>query len=105
MHIIGYILYSVLLLITLGFGLGVRAKKDVVYPTVLSSFYFSITALLFTFTEVNKLHLAWIVPVIYVSTFTGLNAKFFVRNIPFISNFLRETMDFYAAVVRLGNKK
>ena len=105
MQIIGNILYSVLLLITLGFGLGVRAKKDVVYPTVLMSFYFSVTALVFTFMDINKLHLAWIISVIYASTFTGLNVKIFSHQTPFISNILRDIMDSYAAVVRLGSKK
>ncbi|MBU4347260.1 hypothetical protein KKF23_01725 [Patescibacteria group bacterium] len=103
MEILGYILYAILLFITVVWMFGVRKKADVLYPTVLSSLYFLITSIVLPLYNINLLHILWIGPLIYILAIT-LN-PLLLTNIPLISNLLRLICNIYVSIVRVGVDK
>ncbi len=99
-QIIGYILYGILLFITVGWIYGVRVKP-IIYPTILTSIYFLITLLIFSFSDTNKIHLIWVVPIIFISGFFNVRLLF----IPIISVTLKIICDVYTEIIRIGIDK
>jgi len=75
--------------------LGVRIKP-VVYPTVLSSLYFAVVSAIFSFNEINSIHLAWIIPLLYVCALINI----IIIQIPIISILLKLICDIYAGLLR-----
>ncbi len=98
-QIISYILYAILLFITIMWALGIRIKP-VVCPTVITGFYFLVVSLIFSFTEINKIHLVWIIPLIYLSSFVSI----YLIQRPVISTLLKIICSIYAGILRIGKK-
>jgi len=99
-QIVGYILYAILIFITITWAYGVRVKP-LVYPTVLSSLYFLITAIVFSLTEISKIHLLWVMPLVYLGAFLNIT----LMQIPIISTLLKIICDIYASILRIGIDK
>lgn len=98
-QIIGYILYALLLVITIVWALGIRIKP-VVCPTVITGFFFLIVSFVFSFVGINKIHLVWVIPLIYLSSFVSI---YFIQK-PIISTILKIICNVYASILRIGKK-
>ena len=98
-QMIGYILYALLLVITIVWALGIRIKP-VVCPTVITGLFFLIASFVFSFVEINKIHLAWVIPLIYLSSFISI---YFIQK-PIISTILKFICNLYAGILRIGKK-
>jgi len=96
-QIVGYVLYAILLFITITWIYGVRVKP-LAYPTVLTSLYFLVASIVFSLIGINKIHLLWVIPLVYFSSF--LNMVLFQT--PIISIPLRIICDIYASILRIG---
>ncbi len=99
-QIVGYILYAILIFITITWAYGVRVKP-LVYSTVLSSLSFLITAIVFSLTEINKIHLLWVIPIVYLGAFLNIT----LMQIPIISTLLRIICDIYTSILMIGIDK
>lgn len=99
-QIIGYVLYAILLFITITWVYGVRVKP-LAYPTVLTSLYFLIASIVFSLIGINKIHLLWVIPLIYLSSFLNI----VLIQTPIISIPLRIICDIYASILRIGVNK
>lgn len=98
--ITGYILYAILIFINFGWIYGVRVTKNVMYPTVLTSFYFFTLFFIFTFGDSNRLWLTLWIPVVFLGNF--INLAVFTSRIPFLTNFAKLLCDLYAGILRIG---
>lgn len=99
-QMIGYILYAILLFITVVWAYGIRIKP-VVYPTILTGFYFLVALLVFSLSAINKIHLIWVIPFIYIVSFINV----FLIQVPTISIPLKIICDIYASIIRIGKKR
>lgn len=99
-QILGYILYFILLFITVTWMLGVRFKADVVYPTVLGSIYFLILTVIVPLVGVNFLNLLWLIPIVYFMTLG--NIYLWAYKIPIVTTILSIICDLYTAILRIG---
>ena len=102
-HIIGWILWGIAILFAFSFSLTARsliAKGGSIESTefgvaLLEGFLYCIVVIIFYFTTLNKLHLIWVIPVIYFGTVYLL-----LPGIPFISSLLaRITLIVFAPLV------
>ena len=66
MEILGYIGFFVLLFLAVTWTIGVRVKLDAGSEVIIGSLIFLASALLFAFSDVNKLHSLWLIPGVYV---------------------------------------
>jgi len=100
LQILGYILYGILIFITFVWMLGVRKKLGILCPTIMGSLYFLILTIIFTLGDINYLHLAWVIPLVYV--FILFNDFFFVVRIPIINEVFRFICQLYSGIIRIG---
>jgi len=99
--LIGYILYGILILITVAWMYGVRAKKTLC-GTVLMSLAFLILLLVFTFSGINKIWIALGIPAIYATVI--VYPFVFAHRVPILANLLLFICSIYTGVLRLGKK-
>ena len=97
MEILGYILFAVLWFIAVVWAYGVRIRP-VVPATAASALYFLILALIVTFSDIEKIHLVWLIPVLYVMGFINP----ILINLPLIGYVLTMLASLYALILRLG---
>ena len=102
-QIIGWILYGVLLFLTVGWMMGVRYKADVIYPTVLGSIYFLALSIVVPLVGINKVHLLWLLPLVYVMTLG--NTYIWAYRVPVISKLLSGVCDIYTSALRVGMRR
>ncbi len=105
-HIIGWILWGIAILLAFSFSLTARsliAKGGSIESiefgvALLEGFLYCIVVIIFYFTTLNKLHLIWVIPVIYFGTVFLL-----LPGIPFISSLLAQiTLIVFAPLVLIG---
>jgi len=101
MEIFSYTLYGILIFITLVFMFGVRKKLDLISPTIMGSLYFVILTLLFTFKDINYLHLIWAMPLVYLLILFG--SRLYIYE-PVIKIF-NLICSLYAGILRIGISK
>ena len=105
-NIIGWILWGIAILLALSFSLNARsliAKGGRISSTefgvaLLEGFLYFTVVMIFYFTTLNKLHLIWVIPIIYFGSVFLL-----LPGIPFISPILaRISMKVFAPLVLIG---
>lgn len=105
-YIIGWILWGLAILLAFSFSLNARsliANGGKISSTefgvaLLEGFLFYIVAIIFYFSTLNKLHLIWVIPIIYFGSVSLL-----LPGIPFISPLLaRISLKIFAPLVLIG---
>ena len=99
MEIIGYIGYTVLLVLAAIWTVGVRVKLDAGASTILGALFFVIGALTVGLSGADKLHSLWIIPsgFIFAILMSCVGAY-----VPLLFSPFRLLARFFANVVRVG---
>lgn len=101
MQILEYVLYIVLLFITLGWILGVRKKYNIIYPTILGSFLFSLASLILPLLRIDFLHIIWIIPSIFICILIySYLLVCFGKTLVF--SFIHTILNIYTRILRIG---
>ena len=96
---IGYIAYSLLILLALIWTFGVRVKQNAQTGTIISAIYFIISAIFIGISGVNKIHSIWIIPLGYL---IPLIVLFTFIHLSSIYNFFKFIANCFSFIVRIG---
>lgn len=102
METLGFIAYIILLIIALGWIIGVRIKLGLINSTILGSLFFTASAIVLPLIKASLIHSLWIIPagflVSIVSAYIMPHSKLFTK----VVNLLVNT---YAGIIRIGIDK
>ena len=102
MEALGYVVYTILVILAITWAFGVRVKLGITTSTIIGSMFFSLSAIIIPATGLPLLYALLFIPLGYL--FSLFTAHIMPRS-KFLSNFFILLGSIYAGIIRVGIDK